>query len=101
MLQQIRNTRAIFGYFLIILGRVINVTANPQSVTLGVSAKNNFLVSEFKNESLIQDVLYKATKNYYNFFKWNIQVDLFQQRLQTISMPDKKAASGAWGTRNF
>ena len=63
-------------------------TLNPSSLDLALSqplgatkylnlksAKNNFLVSEFKNESLIQDVLfYKATKNYYNFLKEKVFV---------------------------
>ena len=64
-------------------------TLNPSSLDLALSqplgatkylnlksAKNNFLVSEFKNESLIQDILYKATKNYYNFLKERFLLDV-------------------------
>ena len=64
-------------------------TLNPSSLDLALSqplgatkylnlksAKNNFLVSEFKNESLIQDVLYKATKYYYNFLKERFLLDV-------------------------
>ncbi len=40
------------------------------------SAKNNFLVSEFKDKSLVQEVLYKATKNYYNFLKERFLLDV-------------------------
>ena len=64
-------------------------TLNPSSLDLALSqplgatkylnlksAKNNFLVSEFKNESLVQEVLYKATKNYYSFLKERFLLDV-------------------------
>ena len=40
------------------------------------SAKNSFYISELKNKSLIQDILYKATKNYYTLLKDRFLLDV-------------------------
>lgn len=62
---------------------------NPSSLDLDVSqpigatkylnfitAKNKLLISRYENESLVQEVLYKAARNYFNFLKERFLLDV-------------------------